>query len=202
MIKVILKPAHYLCLFLAASALSTSTGVMAEESSGGSGSSAQERPFGLSLELGGRSLLYSFSLDYQLTPDLRVGAGLGLLSNADFIFFEFDKLKSFPLFGDWSFYRSSSGRGSGFLSLGLSYFQGEISGGSFFEALFESASVDTPTPFQGYIVPLGLGWEYRGHYGFLFRLTTYLSYVRVSDNLGNSDSSLAPVIGMHFGYAF
>jgi hypothetical protein len=160
-----------------------------------------EKPLSIGLGLGGNSFVYSFNVDYDLTPAFRVGAGFGTIGQADFIFFEFRNFLMIPVHADYTFHRN--GRSSFYLSAGVTSLSGKISGGAFFDALFQQDVGGLGTDFKGLFIPAGIGWEWRGNSGFTARISTYGGYFTATSD-GERESEFIPpfFFGMYLGWAF
>jgi hypothetical protein len=103
-----------------------------------------------------------------------------------------------PAYLDYTF------AGGWYLTAGATYFKGDLGSGALFDALAESfggsASNDW-IPVNGWVFPFGLGWEYRGDGGFLFRWYLLAAYISVRGN-GETAHQWAPGMGLSLGYAF
>jgi hypothetical protein len=172
-----------------------------------SNSWAQEKAKDISanMELGGRGLLYSLNGDYQIDPQFRVGLSYAGINKADFIFVEFRDFRTLGAYMDFTFHRSETGRGSWFTGVGLTHLKADIGAGGIFTAIAEGFGAtpgsDETVPISGLMVPIALGWEWRGYSGFLFRTTFYATYMRITSD-GETASKLAPYWGMTLGWAF
>jgi hypothetical protein len=115
---------------------------------------ATDRPHVISVELGGRGLLYSVNYDYAVDNAISIGAGLSYIGDS------FSSLITVPVYGNYYFMSESEHRP--FLTAGVDILVGSVDlgviGGS----------------FSGAAVTLGGGYEYRGDSGFVFRAAPYI----------------------------
>ena len=133
-------------------------------------------PNDFGIELGGRSILYTFTYQRQVNPYLGLEAGISAFGgggNDDSTLILF-----FPLGGRFYFVNKD---GSPFLSAGINIVSASFDSGPFDE---------TESTTFGY---LGLGFEYRADMGLLFRGSAY-------GLVADGDFFIWP--GLYIGYAF
>ena len=161
----------------------------AQASTTGGPLSAQTRatyPSAVSLELLGRSMLYSINFDQALNDNLAAGVGLGSVStNIHDTDRDANQTATFvPAYMNYYFTKAA---GSPFVTGGVTL-------------ILNHASVkgnDTSTgslqiPSSSVMPTFGGGYENRGDTGFLFRVAGYLV----------AGKSLTPWLGFSFGYCF
>ncbi|MBS1961015.1 MAG: hypothetical protein JST04_02280 [Bdellovibrionales bacterium] len=143
-------------------------------------------PSVVSIELLGRSMLYSVNFDQALNENMSAGFGLGSSSmnihNTDL---DANKSATFlPAYFDYYFLNAA---GSPYVTAGVTLILNHSS----------VKGTDTSTgnleiPSSPVMPTVGGGYEYRSDTGFLFRVAGYLVAGR----------SLTPWLGFSFGYAF
>lgn len=143
-------------------------------------------PTAIVLELGGRGLLYSISIDRVLTEDFVVGLGIGTAQTrlADGATNANTTATLIPAYVNYYFMRAA---GSIFVTGGATLV---ANSGSVQDLKTNPAGLQlNNTPLQ---LTLGVGYELRSDAGFLFRATGY----------GIIAGSFAPWMGLSVGYTF
>lgn len=125
----------------------------------------------MSLELLGRGGIYSVNYDYSFSKQLAIGAGVALYSSGS------ASVGAFPVYA--------------------SYYLGENANRLMFTGgptlVTASASIDSGSvKGSGLAGAIGIGYEYRGDSGFLFRAVPYLNFGAIS----------GPWLGVSGGYTF
>jgi hypothetical protein len=139
-------------------------------------STRDELPNDFGIELGGRSIVYTFAYQRMLNGRVGLEAGVSALGGGGDD--EDTLIVFFPIGGKFYFVGKD---GSPFVTAGVSIVNASFDSGPFDES--ETAS-------YGYV---GLGFEYRAQMGLLFRGTAYGLI---------SDGSFFIWPGLYIGYAF
>lgn len=141
-------------------------------------------PNAFSLEVLGRGGLYSVNFDRVLTDEFVAGIGYGSLTGRSTVGTSQETVKAtvIPLYVNYYFQRSA---GSVFATAGMSMVRFD---GSRFDAKLGNYALED----NGIVPGFGVGYENRGDYGFLFRIT---GYAFITENI-------TPWLGFTFGYAF
>jgi hypothetical protein len=121
------------------------------------------RPSALSLEMAGHGLAYSVNYDHSLGPNFAIGAGIGYLglTGADLS----ASVTTIPVYAN---YYPIGDEHRPFITAGATFvtISGSIAGSAFENRFEGSATALAPMA--------GIGYEYRGTEGFLFRISPYL----------------------------
>lgn len=141
-------------------------------------------PNALSVEVLGRGGLFSVNFDRVLTDEFSAGIGIGTLSgrSTDGSTINTVSATIIPLYVNYYFQRSA---GSVFATAGMSLVRFN---GSQFDAKLGNYDLEG----NGIVPGFGAGYENRGDYGFLFRVTAYAFITK----------NITPWLGFAFGYAF
>jgi hypothetical protein len=143
-------------------------------------------PSALSVEVLGRSMLYTVSFDQVMNDHLAAGGGIGTVStvfpNTDT---DANKTATFvPVYMNYYFLADG---GSPFVTGGVTLITNHSSVKN-----LETSTGGLKLPSSSVMPVFGGGYENRGDTGFLFRVTGYLV----------AGKSIAPWVGFSFGYAF
>lgn len=143
-------------------------------------------PSVVSVELLGRSMLYSVNFDQALNENMSAGVGLGS-SSMNIHNTDMDANKSATFLPAYFSYYFLNAAGSPYVTAGVTLILNHSS----------VKGTDTSTgsleiPSSSVMPTAGGGYEYRSDTGFLFRVAGYLIAGR----------SLTPWLGFSFGYAF
>jgi len=139
-------------------------------------------PSALSVELGGRGLLYSLNFDRVLSDNLAAGIGFGNVTASSSV-----SSQSSPVIPVYFNYYFMPEAGSFYLTGGADL----ITNASVMAGLV-SSSAGLSLSASPILVTVGAGYEYRSDAGYLVRAAAYGVY----------GSSLVPWGGVSFGYSF
>ncbi len=164
--------------------------------------SAERRPaLSFGLELGGPSIIYAFTVDWNITPELRPGIGYSAINQADFVLFEFRDYEALPLTLDYTFFRR--GGNSFYLSSGVTFFRGGLGAGGLFDELFGPGGASSTSRFSGFFIPVGIGWEYRARNGFNVRVSDYMGFMSATSEGVRASEFVPPYFfSVTVGWAF
>lgn len=143
-------------------------------------------PSAVSVEILGRSMLYTVAYDQVLNDDLAVGVGLGTVS-LNFRGTDTDAGKSATMIPVYMNYYFMKEGGSPFLTGGVTLITNHSSVKN-----LETTTGGLEIPSSNVMPTFGGGYENRGDNGFLFRIAAYAVAGR----------SLTPWMGFSFGYSF
>lgn len=143
-------------------------------------------PSVVSLEVLGRTTLYTVGFDQVVNENIAVGAGFGSVS-AHFAGTDIDANKTISMVPVYLNYYLLKEQGTPFVTAGATL----ITNHSSVKGL-ESTTGNMKVPSSNVMPTVGVGYENRGDNGFLFRVTAY----------GIMAKKFTPWMGFSFGYGF
>lgn len=143
-------------------------------------------PSVVSLEVLGRTTLYTIGFDQVVNENIAVGAGFGSVS-ANFAGTDIDASRTISMVPVYMNYYFMKEQGTLFATAGATL----ITNHSKVKGL-ESTTGNMIVPSSNVMPTVGVGYENRGDNGFLFRVTAY----------GIMAKKFTPWMGFSFGYGF